>query len=478
MAASPSRPHAVVGVLAFAGTVAAVMQTLVTPLLGELPRILHTSSSNASWVVTATLLSAAVCVPVSGRLGDLYGKRRMLLVCCVPLLAGSIVCALASSLWPMLAGRALQGMGMGLVPLGISLLRDTVPARRLGSAISLVSASMGIGGGLGLPLSAAVAEYADWRALFWGSAALTALVAALIWFLVPVPEHDAFGGRFDPVGALGLGTVLVCLLLPVSKGADWGWDSPLTLGLLAVAAALLPVWGLWELRSADPLVDLRVTARPRVLLTNAASVLIGFAMYAQMLIIPQLMQLPAATGYGLGRSMLEMGLWLAPSGLTMMAVSPLGGRLSAARGPKTTLISGVLIIAFSYGASLALLDTAWGLMLVTVVCSAGVGLAYGAMPALIMSAVPSSETASANSFNTLMRSLGTSASAAVVGVVLSQMTITLGGVGLPSEDGFRTGLVIGCGVSLLAALVATAIPGARRAEEAPEPEESQAPAAV
>lgn len=320
-----SRSGGVVATLAFAGITAAIMQTLVTPLIAELPQILHTTSSNAAWVITVTLLVAAVFVPVSGRLGDLLGKRRMLIACSVPLIVGSVVCALSSSVIPMIIGRGLQGMGMGMLPLGIALLRDVVPAEKLSSSIALVSASMGIGGGLGLPIASAVAQYTNWRVLFWGSAVLAVAVAALIWFLIPDVPAGAKGQRFDLPGALGLGAGLVSLLLAVSKGADWGWGSATTLGLFAAAVVILVGWGMWELRTRDPLVDLRTTARPRVLLTNLASIFVGTAMYASMLVVPQLLQFPEATGYGLGQSMLAAGLWMAPGGLMMMIVSPLGG---------------------------------------------------------------------------------------------------------------------------------------------------------
>ncbi|MEZ0067986.1 MFS family permease [Streptacidiphilus sp. MAP12-20] len=452
-----ARPGAVVGVLAVAGIVASLMQTLIVPLIGSLPLLLHTSASNASWAVTATLLAAAVTTPVIGRLGDLYGKRRLLLVCTVPLVAGSVVCALAGSLLPMIVGRGLQGMGAGLVPLGISALRDLLPPERLGTSIALISSSLGIGGALGLPIAASVAEHANWHVLFWAAAGLSVVVAVLIWLFIPGATARAEGG-FDAVGALGLGVGLVCLLLGVSKGADWGWGSGTTLGMIGTALVVLLAWGWWELRSAAPLVDLRVTARGQVLLTNAASVVVGFAMYAQMLIVPQLLQLPKATGYGLGQSMQAAGLWMAPSGLMMMLISPLGAKLSAARSPKTTLVVGSLIIALGYGSSMAMLGSTWGLLAVTCIGNCGVALAYGAMPALIMGAVPLSETGSANSFNTLMRSIGTTLSAAVIGVVLAHMTIQLGGHTLPSENGFRTGLLIGCGVALLAAAVAATIP--------------------
>ncbi len=456
------RSGGIVGVLAVAGIVASLMQTLVVPLIGELPRLLGTTASNAAWVVTATLLASAVAMPVTGKLGDLYGKRRMLLILMIPLIAGSVVCAVSGSVVPMIVGRGLQGVGMGMIPLGISALRDLLPPERLGSAIALMSSSMGIGGAFGLPLSAAVIENTSWRALFWGSAALSLLVAVTIWFLVPdVPARG--GGRIDAVGAVGLGAGLVCFLLGVSKGGDWGWTSGTTVGLLAAAVVLFLLWGAWELRTRDPLVDLRVTARRPVLLTNLASVMIGFAMYAQALIGPQLLQIPEATGYGLGQSMLAAGLWMAPAGLMMMLVSPLGARLSAARGPKVTLCAGALVIAAGYGSSVLMTGSPWGVVAFTCIISIGVGFAYGAMPALIMGAVPHSETASANSFNTLMRSIGTSVAAAVVGVVLAEMTVSLGGHALPSENGFRVGLLIGCGAALVSALIALTIPG-RRAE--------------
>ncbi len=451
------RPGAVIAVLAFGGIIASLMQSLVIPLIGDLPEILDTSASNASWIVTATLLMTAVATPVSGRLGDLYGKRRMLLICTIPLIAGSVICALAGSLIPMIIGRVLQGIGAGVVPLGMSALRDVLPPERLGSGIALISSSLGIGAALGLPIAAAVTENANWRVLFWSAAGLSAVAAALIWFFVPETPRRT-GGRFDFVGGAGLSAGLICLLLPISKGGDWGWGSPGTLGLLVASVVILLVWGMWELRTRDPLVDLRVAARPQVLVTNLASVVLGLAMYAQALILPQLLQLPKETGYGLGQSMLAMGLWMAPSGVMMMVVSPLGAKLSAVRGPKTTLVVGAVVMAAGYGMSVYMLGSAWAVMIVSCVCMIGLALAYGAMPALIMGGVPMSETGSANSFNALMRAVGTTVSAAVVGVILAQMTTDFGGRSLPSEDGFHTTMLIGCGISLAAAAIAAMIP--------------------
>ncbi len=461
------RPAAVLAVLAYAGIVASLTQTLVMPLLGQLPEILDTEPSNATWVVTASLLASAVTTPVAGRLGDLLGKRPVLVGSVVPLVIGSVICAVSSSLWPMLIGRGLQGMGVGLIPVGIAALRDLLPPAKLGSGIALISSSLGVGGALGLPLAAAVVEYSSWRYLFWGVAALAAVAGALIFAVVPSTPPRAERGRFDVLGALGLGAALVSLLLAVSKGASWGWTSVTTISLFVAAVVVLLLWGVWELRSRDPLVDLRVTARPRVLLTNAASIVIGMSMFAQALIFPQLLQLPEATGYGLGQSMVAMGLWMAPGGLMMMLSSPLSAKLSALAGPKVTLILGAIIIAAGYGASVPLMGEPWGLMVGAIIISLGVGFAYGAMPALIMSAVPITETSAANSFNTLMRSIGTSVASAAIGAVLAEMSTTFaGGFSVPTENGFKVGILIGCGVAAAAAVIALTIPTAKRAAAA------------
>jgi EmrB/QacA subfamily drug resistance transporter len=455
-AAAP-RPNAVVAVLALAGIVVSLMQTLVIPIIPELPKYLHASASNTIWAVTATLLAAAVATPVVGRLGDMFGKHRMLLASIVLLVAGSVICALSDSLVPMVAGRTLQGLAAAVVPLGISIMRDELPAERLAGSTAIMGASLGVGGALGLPAAALIADRFDWHVLFWTSAALGAVAFVLVLLVVPESKVRT-GGHFDLIGSLGMAAGLVSLLLAVSKGADWGWTSATTLGLLATAVLVLLAWGWYELRTAQPLVDLRTTARRQVLFTNLASVAFGFSMFAMSLVLPQLLQLPSATGYGLGRSMLTVGLVMAPMGLVMMAMAPLSAAISKARGARTTLMLGAFIVAAGYGLNILLMSQIWHLVLVSCIIGAGVGFAYGAMPTLIMGAVPASESGAANSLNTLMRSIGTSIASAVAGVVLAQMTTTFHATALPSENGFKTVMAIGAGAALLALALAACLP--------------------
>lgn len=289
-----------------------------------------------------------------------------------------------------------------------------------------------------------------------------------------VPESSVrSGGRFDVLGGVGLSVGLVSLLLAISQGGDWGWTGGRTLGLFALAVVALLTWGWWERRTDEPLVDLRTTARPQVLLTNLASMVFGFAMFAMSLVLPQLLQMPKATGFGLGRSMLASGLVMGPSGLVMLVTAPFSAKISKTRGPKVTLMLGAVVVAAGYGVGSVLMSSVWELVLVSLLIGAGIGLAYGAMPALIMAAVPVSETAAANSFNTLMRSIGTSVSSAVAGVILAQLTVSLGGYTLPSQNGFRVVLLIGAGAALAALAIASFIP-TRRVAESPAVVEAEA----
>ncbi|MFI7347813.1 MFS transporter [Streptomyces sp. NPDC049936] len=436
-----SASGATVPVLAFAGIVVAVMQTLLVPVIKDLPALLDTSPSNATWVLTSTLLSGAVATPIMGRLGDLFGKRRMLIVSLSVMVVGALISAFTDALIPMIVGRTLQGVAMGAIPLGIGLMRDILPRERLGSAMALMSSSIGVGGGLALPAAALVAQHTDWHTLFYGAAGLGVLSIALTLLVVPESPLRA-KGSFDLPGAVGLTAGLILFLLPITKGSDWGWSSPTTLGLFAAAVVVLLLWGLMELRVAAPLVDLRTTARREVLLTNLASIMVGVSFFVISLVLPQLLQLPAETGYGLGQSMVVAGLCVAPLGLTMMFTAPVYARLSARYGPRTTLIIGLLIIGIGYAGGLGLMNAAWQTVITSVLIGAGIGLAYSSLPALIIGAVPASETGAANGLNTLMRSIGTSVSSAVIGMVLANTSNDVGGVAVPTMHGFRVSFLI------------------------------------
>nr|WP_257217051.1 MFS transporter [Rhodococcus qingshengii] len=419
------------------------------------------TASDSAWVITATLLSGTVAAPVLGRLGDLYGKRRLILITLGLMIVGSLISGFTSDLVPMIIGRAVQGLALGAIPLGIGIIWEQVRPERRGMAVALMSSSIGVGGALAIPAAALVAQNLDWHWLFFGTAALGAL--AMMGLAAVVHESpNRVSGRFDLAGALGLTLGLVALLLAVSKGADWGWGSALTLGLFTAALVVIMLWGLYELRTKDPLLDLRSASRRQVLLTNLAAITVGLAFFAVTLVLPQILQLPTSTGYGMGLSMVGAGLCGASMGLSMMVVAPLAARLSAARGPKTALILGLALLALAYVAGTALLGAVWQIVLVAVLAGGGVGIAYAAMPALILGAVDPAEAGAANGLNALMRSMGTSISSAVIGVVLASTAQRTGSVEVPTLEGFRIAFLIAAGAALLGLIFALFLPGRPR----------------
>jgi MFS family permease len=457
-----SHPRSAVVALCFGGLVAALTQTLVIPIQSELPRLLGSTPSNTAWVVTITLLAGAVAMPVAGRVADLIGKRTVLLVSVGILVVGSIICALSGALLPLLVGRTLQGIAMGFIPVGISLIREIVPPRMASSSTAAMSATLGVGGAIGLPLSAWIVEKGNWHLLFWVSAAAAVLVLALMAAFVP-KVHDAEPGRFDVPGVIGLGVGLVAFLVGISKATTWGWGDPRTLGAIAFGLLVLVGWAFFELGRAEPLVDLRASARMPVLMTNVAAVAIGFGMMAQSIVVPQLLELPRATGYGLGQSVLAAGLWMAPAGLMMMAFAPVSGRMISTLGARITLAVGGAVIAAGYVVGFFLMAAPWQLLVASVVASAGVGIGYAAMPTLILDNVPPREAGAAVGLNSLSRSVGTTLAAAVMGTVLTSKTMQLGAFALPTEDAFKICFVVGALAAVAGAGLALGVP--RRGQE-------------
>ncbi|MBO0982608.1 MFS transporter [Rathayibacter sp. SD072] len=449
----------IIFVLALAGVTGAFMQTILVPIQAQLPSLLGATRDQTAWAITATLLVAAVCTPIAGRLGDMFGKRRIALTLIGFLVAGSIVSALSTSVVPLIVGRGLQGAGMGVIPLGIGILRDLVPRERLTSATALVSSTLGIGGALGLPVSAIVTQHLDWHFLFWGAAVLGAVTFALVLVVIPASTTPT-GGRFDWIGAIGLSGGLVCLLLAISQGNTWGWGSPAIVSLFAGSVAVLGLWGWFEWRTSAPLVDLRSSARAPVLLTNIASIAMGFALFSNSIVFPQLLQLPTAAG-GMGLDLVASSLMLIPAGIAMLITSPLAGRLGKRIGAKALLVLGALVVSSAYFLASILDLQAWHVLIINPMIGVGVGLGYAAMPTLIMSAVPITQTGAAIGLNTLMRSLGTSVASALIAGVLSSQVVRVGSARYPDTAGFDTALLLGLTAGVICAAIAVFIPKSR-----------------
>ena len=459
---SPARARLELFVVGLGALVVSLAQSLLIPVLGELPATLHTSTSTVSWLLTSTLLVAAVSVPIMGRLGDMFGKRLLLLVAIGALVVGSLLTAVTSNMGLLIAGRAIQGASSAAIPLGISLLAGLLPRERVGSAVALISAMLGVGGALGLPIAGLVAEHADFHALFWITAGVGLL--AFVGILLIVPESpNRSGGRVDLVGAALLAAGLVALLLPLSQSSTWGWDSAKVWGLLAVAAVLLVVFGWTQTRITDPLVDLNALKRKPIILANLASILFGFALFASFIGTAAYVEAPEQTGYGFGSSLLVGGLVMLPSGLMMLLFAPVAARLIARRGGPQTLAIGAVIVAIGFLGRITVHEHLWQVVVGSTVIGIGTGIGYAALPSIINANTPVAELGSANGLNSLFRSLGSSLASAIGGSLLAGSVVMLGDFALPSLGAYRELFALCGAAAILAAIVALGIPHKRAA---------------
>jgi MFS family permease len=441
-------PALVLSVLAFS-----LVQTSVVPILPTLQKDLNVAGSGITWLMTANLLSAAVLTPLLARVGDLRGRKPVLVIAIAGVLAGGVLGGFGGSFQVLLIARVLAGTGGAILPLAVAVVRDELPREKVTGGVALISASLGIGSGLGLVATGAVVEHFSYQAVFWMGAILAAVAFALVLLLVP---HDPVTaeGKADPLGALLLAGWLSAFLIAVSQGNDWGWASACTLGLFAAAAAVLAIWVVVERRVSSPLVDIAMLAKPTIAVTNTAAVLVGFAMYGAFLLMSNFTQTPKAVGYGFGASVLSSGWMLFPSAVGSFAAGLGGASLIKRGGPRLPLVLGGAATAIALALLAFAHDSQWDVVVASGVLGVGVGMAYAAMPAYINASVPVQQSGIANGMNAVLRTVGGAVGTAVMGAVLAaDVKPVAPGVRLPTIDAYTHSFMIAAILAVFAAVV-------------------------
>jgi MFS family permease len=467
---SPGRTFAVLGTGAMAYV---LLQSLVVPALPTLQAALHTSQSTVSWIFTAYLLSASVATPVLGRLGDMFGKERMLVVVLAALSAGSLVAALTSSIGVMIAARVLQGLGGAVFPLAFGIIRDEFPRERVPGAIGGISTLLGVGSGLGIVLAGPIVDHLNYHWLFWIPLVMTAIATVATFLFVPESPVKT-PGDVNLLAAGLLSGWLIALLLGASEGADWGWSSIRVVGLFVAAVVLFAAWVTVELRARVPLVDVRLMRTPVVWWTNISALLFGFGMYSMMVVLPEFMEVPKAAGYGFAASVTGAGLALLPATAAMIVVGLLIGRITAAVGSKLPLIVGGFVGGGAF-VFLAIAHTqVWQVYVCMAFAGAGMGLAFSAMTNLIVDAVPSTHTGVATGMNANIRTVGGAIGSQVVTSVITA-GVAVGA--LPHEPGYVLSFLVLAAGMLLAGVAAIFVPNMHRRVGLTAAAEASAPVA-
>jgi EmrB/QacA subfamily drug resistance transporter len=452
------------GVAAFA-----LLQSLVIPVLTTVQHELHTTQGAATWVLTAYLLSASIMTPILGRVGDMMGKKRVFVATLLALAVGSLLAAIAPSIAVLIVARVIQGVAGGMLPVAFGIIRDEFPAEKVAGAVGILAALTAVGAGLGIVLAGPIVDALGYPWLFWLPMILT--VVAAVSALLFVPESPVrTPGRISWLPAVLLSAWLVALLVALSEAPDWGWGSDRILGLLAGAVVLAAVWVVAELSAATPLIDMKMMRRPGVWTNNLVALLIGVGMYATFAFLPEFVQTPTAAGYGFGASITKSGLMLLPSAITMFVTGIFVGRLAGRLGGKVLVIAGCLIGCLAMSVLAFAHHHVWEIYLSSAIMGIGFGLAFSAMSALIVAAVPSSQTGVATGMNANIRTIGGSIGAAVMASIV---TSRLEPSGLPKEAGYTTGFAVMAGGLVLAAIAGLLIPSVRGARRADEPEHAE-----
>jgi EmrB/QacA subfamily drug resistance transporter len=446
-------------VLAIAGLSFALLQSLVAPALPQIQHDLGISETTSTWILTSYLLSASVATPIIGRLGDMYGKERLLLISIAVMGFGTLVAALASSAGVLIAARVIQGAGGGIFPLAFGIVRDEFPRERVASSIGLISAILGIGGGAGIVLAGVITDNLGYHWLFWIPLVVIAGAGLATWRWVPESPIKS-PGRVDWLGAIGLAVGLVFVLVGVSETSTWGWTSPRTLGLVGAGLAVLAAWVRIEVRASEPLVDMNVMRIRGAWTTNVVAVLVGFGMYGSFILIPQLVEQPTSTGYGFGASVTATGLFMLPSTMAMLFVGPLAGRIDARFGSKSALLAGCAFCASSFAMFAAAHAQKWEIYAGSALLGLGIGLAFAALANLTVAAVPQRHTGVATGINTIARTIGGGFGSQAVATVLAGHVLN----GHPTESAFTLAFTISASVLVVAIFAGLAIPSRRTAD--------------
>jgi EmrB/QacA subfamily drug resistance transporter len=388
----------------------------------------------------------------------MFGKERTLLAALVVLGLGTVLAALATSIGVMIVARIIQGCGGAIFPLSFGIIRDEFPRARVVTGIALISAILGVGGGLGIVLAGPITEALNYHWLFW--LPLVLVVAATIATVLFVPESPVkTPGRVNWAGAALLSGWLVCLLVAISEGPSWGWDDGRTIGLLLAAAVLLVVWIDNERRAREPLVDMKMMRIRGVWTVNAAAFLVGAGMYSSFILIPDFTETSPSAGYGFGASVTQAGLFLAPATLMMLLISPLAGRLGARVGSRVPLILGSLATCLAFAFLAVAHSEPWEMYVGSAILGVGIGLAFASLANLIVEAVPPKQTGVATGMNTVMRSVGGSVGTTIGASVIAATVV---GNAPPTEEGFTAAFLLASAACGLAMIASFAVPRAPR----------------
>lgn len=456
-----SRRHGRATFLVLALVVVAVNlpQSVVVPVLPHIQEEYATDQVTATWLITGFLLASGVATPLLGRLGDTYGQRRILSLALLVLAVGCAGAALAPSIGWVIAMRFVQGIGGGAVPVAFSAVREVLPPERLNYGVAILAVVGSIAFSFGIVCAGPLLGRFGRAAIFVLPCVVSLIALVGVLLTVPASRTRRAAGRFGVLPVVLFSGSLVCVLLAISQSARRGWTSPTVLGLCGATLVLAVAWADRERRAEVPFIDLAMLRVRGMWTSNLVAFVAGVGLFGCAVALPQLLQTPDSSGYGVGAGLDEVGLLMAPIALAAFATSLCTGRLYRAFSDRALLVAGAAISCLSFVGIAFWHDEKAAIVGWCVMQGVGNGLILSTVASVVVSSVPPEQTGVANGMNTNFRTIGGSLGAAVVAAILTTQTVG----GLIAEDAFVAVFLMMAGAMAVAGCAAFLTPRAAAA---------------
>jgi MFS family permease len=437
------------------------VEGMLTPSLPTIQSDFHVDTAQVTLIISAYAISGVALSPVMGKLGDIVGKRKVLLLAMLVYAGAVSVTGFSPTFTFMVASRTVQGIGLTMLPLGMALVREEFPRELVPKAQGILSAMFGVGFAISLPLGSWVSQTYGWRYTYHSAIPVVLILAALVYFLVRESTWRRPNVKVDYVGAALLGGSLAGIVAALSQGQAWGWTSPLTLGFAAAGLLALVPFLLWERHwkavGREPIVDPRLLAERNVAVTNAVLTVAGLGMYMALFTLIYRFEFPALSG-GFSQDILQAGLDIVPLAVAMMVVALIGSMVVSRIGVKPLALAGVALTAVGF-VLLGLATTLEQSLLYETVTGAGIALLNASIINMLVLTVDPKDMGQATAMNSVFRNLGGSVGAPIVGALLATYTTgvivpsgPLAGTNLPSLAAFQYAFYIAAAVTFVGGL--------------------------
>ena len=409
-----------IALMAFSGLLIIYVETMIVPAIPIFITFFHSTYSNVSWILTAYIISGTVSAAIFGKVADIVGKKKVFLILGIIYTIAISFGGFTRTLDELIAVRAVQGLGFGMIPIAFAIINDVVPREKLALAQGIMSATFAIGSGIGLVLGSYITETLGWQWDF--HTAIPVAVILLILVFIFIRENTVTGKqKIDFAGVAMLGGGLVALIFALSEGQHYGWYSYLIIELFITALVLFTVFAYFESHYKYAFINMKLLKKRNIFLSNIVGLFAMAAMYFLFFTVPTLLQDPAPSGFG--KTVFDSGLILFPATVMNVVFAPVAARVIRKRGPRLSILMGLTVDIIGFGLLYLYRATIPEILLDTIFVGAGISMMLVGIINVLLTSTPRENAGEATGMNTVFRDIGMSIAPAFGGALETMYTV-------------------------------------------------------